>query len=376
MPTEKIRVVVVAHGPPLKGGITTVAMDIVEDTLLGEEFDVVFVNTSQNEDARGKVSLANLKRLVSDAAATFRAARRGAVVHTHSVQEPWTVAWRQVGIAIAARMRGAAVVLHNHAAAPYMSAPGTYHPGRLNEWGLRVLDRLAVENVLLASSGVENMQRYFTRAGLPVVGNSVVVAEVPRSRADHDPPVILFIGELLERKGLRTLLDALDELDLRGVGPYELRVIGNDTLGVDPDKDEMISEVHDRGRAGALTGPVPRSEVYRHLSESDVFVLPTDYEGQPFAVIEALAAGVPVVATDIASIASMLEDPTNGRLIERSDTTGFADAIGSLLADAGERRRMSAANRELAEQRYDRAVFRNALRDLYRRHGRPAARHA
>ncbi len=374
MPGEKIRVVVVAHGPPLKGGITTVAMDIVEDAELNSEFEIVFVNTSQNEDARGKVSLANVQRLVGDASATFRAARRGAVVHTHSVQEPWTVAWRQVGIAIAARLRGAAVVLHNHAAAPYMSAPGTYRPGRLNEWGLAVLDRLAAENVLLASSGVRNMQRYFSRAGLPVVGNSVVVAEVPRSSADHDPPVVLFVGELLARKGLRTLLDALDELDRRGVGPYELRIIGNDTLGLDPDKDEMIEEVHDRGRAAALIGPVPRSEVYRHLSESDLYVLPTDYEGQPFAVIEALAAGVPVVATDIASIASMFEDPANGRLVERSDTAGFADAIGSLLSDVEQRRRISAANRALAESRYDRAVFRDALATIYRRHGRAAAR--
>ncbi len=371
----RIRVVVVAHGPPLKGGITTVAMDIVEDDELRAEFDMVFVNTSQNEDARGKVSLANVQRLVGDSAATFRAARRGAVVHTHSVQEPWAVAWRQVGIALAARLRGASVVLHNHAAAPYMCAPGTYLPGRLNEWGLRVLDRLAAENVLLASSGVENMSPYFSRAGLPVVGNSVVVAEVPRSSADHDRPVVLFVGELLERKGLRTLLDALDEVDRRGAALYELRIVGNDTRGLDPDKDAMIDEVHRRGRGSDLTGPVARSEVYRHLSESDVYVLPTDYEGQPFAVIEALAAGVPVVATNIASLASMFDDPTNGRLVERTDTAGFADAIEALLLDADERRRISAANRALAESRYDRAVFRDSVATLYRRHGRAGTGH-
>jgi len=110
------------------------------------------------------------------------------------------------------------------------------------------------------------------------------------------------------------------------------------------------------------------------VSESDLYVLPTDYEGQPFAVIEALAAGVPVVATDIASIASMFEDPANGRLVERSDTAGFADAIGSLLSDVEQRRRISAANRALAESRYDRAVFRDALATIYRRHGRAAAR--
>lgn len=375
MNRTRIRVVVVAHGPPLRGGIATVAMDIVGDPALNDEFEIVFVNTSQNEDARGRLSLANVRRMLGDAVSTFRAARRGAVVHTHSVQEPWTVAWRQVGIALAARLRGASVVLHNHAATPYMCAPGTYHPGRLNEWGLRVLDLLAAENILLAPCGARNMSLYFSRAGLPVVGNSVIVAGVPRSGADHDPPVVLFIGELLERKGVRTLLDALDGIDRRGAAHYELRVIGNDTKGLDPAKDRMIDEVHRRGRASALTGPLDRTEVYRHLSESDVFVLPTDYEGQPFAVIEALAAGVPVVATDIPSIASMFDDPTNGRLVSRTDTAGFTAAIEALLLDVEGRSRISEANRALAETRYDRAVFRDSLAALYRHHGRAGGGH-
>jgi phosphatidylinositol alpha-mannosyltransferase len=353
----------------LKGGVTTVALDLVEDPVLNAEFEMVFVNTTQNEDARGRVSAANVQRLVRDAAATFRAARRGAVVHTHSVQEPWPVAWRQVGIAAAARLRGAAVVLHNHAAAPYMAAPGEYRPGRLNRLAFRLLDRLAVENVVLSSSGVPNLSPWFPGTELTVVGNSVVVADVPRSSADHEPPIVLFIGELLARKGLRTLLDALDLVDRADV-PYELRIVGNDTMGLDPDKDEMIQEVHRRGRGEALTGVVPRAEVYRHLSEADLYVLPTDYEGQPFAVIEALAAGVPVIATDIPSLAAMFDDPVNGRLVARTDTDGFADAIATLAADPAERRRISAANRELAAARFDRSVFRERVATIYRRHGR------
>ena len=365
-----IRVVIVAHGPPLKGGITTVAMDLVEDPVLNAEFEVVFVNTTQNEDARGQLSVRNVRRLLDDAVATFRRARRGAVVHTHSVQEPWPVAWRQVGIALAARLRGASVVLHNHAAAPYMLPPGRYRPSRPNRWAFRVLDRLAAENVLLADSGAPNLRPWFPTTSLPVVGNSVVVDEVIASTVDHDPPVVLFIGELLARKGLRTLLDALDVVDERGGVTYELRIVGNDTLGLDPDKDEMIREVRARGRGDALTGAVTRDEVYRHLSEADLYVLPTDYEGQPFSVIEALAAGVPIVATDIPSLASMFDDPANGRLVGRTDTSGFADAIESLLADPAERRRIGAANRSLARDRFDRSVFRSRVAELYRRHGR------
>lgn len=366
-----IRVVVVAHGPPLRGGIATVAMDLVEDPELNACFEMVFLNTSQNEDQRGKFSLANIRRLLSDSWATFRLARRGAVVHTHSVQEPWPVAWRQVGIALAARARGASVVLHNHAAAPYMQPPGAYDPGRPNRWAFRVLDRLVAANIVLSSNGVPNMGRWFVRAELPVVGNSVVVSDVVPSSAVHDPPVVLFIGELLERKGLRTLLDALDLIDA-GVDPpdYELRIVGNDQLGLDPAKDEMVREVAARGRSASMTGVVPRSEVYRHFSEADLYVLPTDYEGQPFALIEALAAGVPIVATAIPSIEGMIDDGIHGRLVQRNDTEGFATAIRELLEDPEQRRQVSAANRRRAEDRFDRHVFRDHVARLYRRHGR------
>ncbi|MCB1272238.1 MAG: hypothetical protein KDB31_12495, partial [Microthrixaceae bacterium] len=73
-----VRVVVVSHGPPMRGGIATVATDIVEDPSLCSEFEVVFVNTSQNDEARGDFAWANVVRAFGHAARTFVAARRGA----------------------------------------------------------------------------------------------------------------------------------------------------------------------------------------------------------------------------------------------------------------------------------------------------------
>ncbi|MCB9387993.1 MAG: hypothetical protein H6517_09225, partial [Microthrixaceae bacterium] len=60
-----IRVVVIAHGPPMRGGIATVALDIVEDPALNAEFDLVFFNTSQNDDGRGRFGLENIARALS-----------------------------------------------------------------------------------------------------------------------------------------------------------------------------------------------------------------------------------------------------------------------------------------------------------------------
>jgi len=77
------------------------------------------------------------------------------------------------------------------------------------------------------------------------------------------------------------------------------------------------------------------------------------------------------VASDIQAISAMIDDPTHGRLLEMHDVAGFADAIGALLADPDERRRISAANRARAHERFDRPVFRARIAELYRQHGSP-----
>ncbi|MEX0768850.1 MAG: glycosyltransferase family 4 protein [Microthrixaceae bacterium] len=382
MTLTQIRVVVVAHGPPLKGGIATVALDLVEDPGLNAEFEMVFLNTAQNDSQRGKLALANVKRAAVDAINTFRLARTGTVVHSHSVQDPWLVAWRQVFIALAARLRGARVLLHNHNQAPYMEPPGDYQISRLNRLAFAVLDKLVAANILIAAAGEPNIRQYMPTVALPVIANSVVVETVPQSSAVHDPAVILFIGEILERKGIVILLDALDQLDAEGIAPYELRIIGDNRAGLDPLKDEMVSLIGSRGRGQTMTGPLPRSEVYQHLSEADLYVFPTFTEGQPFTVIEALAAGVPIVASDIQAISNMIEDGVHGRLVSLdstaqkstalTSTSGFSQAIAELLADPEQRSKISEANRALAMQRFDRAVFRERIAELYRQHGRPA----
>lgn len=366
--------VVVSHGPPMRGGITTVALDIVEDPRLNEEFEVVFLNTSQNDEARGEFGIQNIVRAASHAFNTFRLARRGSVVHTHSVQHPVFVAWRQVAIAIAGRLRGARVVLHNHGFLPYMTEPGGYTVNAAHRLAFRLLDRLASANVLIGDSGVENMRPLMPRTDLPVVHNSVVVNEITPSSGVHEPPVLLFVGELLERKGLSVLLDALDILDDSGDHDYELRIVGDDTPGLDPAKDAMVAKIRARGRGAALTGSVPRNAVYGHMGEADIFVLPTEYEGQPFTIIESLAAGVPIVATDIPPIRSMLTEGENASLVPWDDADALASALEGLLDDPQQRGRISRANRELAGQRFDRSVFREQLADLYRMHGRPSHR--
>ncbi|MGI9578561.1 MAG: glycosyltransferase family 4 protein, partial [Microthrixaceae bacterium] len=215
-------------------------------------------------------------------------------------------------------------------------------------------------------------RQYMPTTDLPVIANSIEVDEVVPTTADHELPVVLFVGEMLERNGLVVLMDALDILGTRGVTDYELRIVGDNRPGLDPDKDAMTELVTERGRARSMTGPLPREQVYRELARADVYVFPTYSEGQPFTVIESLAAGVPIVASNIQAIWNMISNGENGALVELGDAEGFADAIQALIEDPEQRRKVSDANRALAKARFDRSVFRGRLAELYRLHGRPS----
>lgn len=370
-PTSRPRVVVVAHGPPLKGGITTVALDLVDSPQLNAQFDMVFQNTTQAEDNRGTFAIGNVIRAVAHALRTFTLSRRGAIVHTHSVQDPTLVAWRQVLIAAAARLRGARVLLHNHAFRPYMEPPGGYHVGLAHRIAFRLLDMLADANILLSAQGLGNIEPLMPHTPLPVVPNSVVVDDFVVSSVDHDPAVLLFVGELLERKGVLVLLDALDILSGRtDLPPWKPVIVGANRMGLDPEKDRMITEIRSRGYGSAMTGAVQRDDVYDLLSQADLFVFPSFVEGQPFSIIESLAAGVPVVASNIPTITDMVSDGIDGRLVPVGDPVALADALSELLNDVPARKRMGASGHDRAVRTYDRKVFESRISDLYREYAR------
>lgn len=365
------RVVVVAHGPPLKGGITTVALDLVESPELNSRFEMVFQNTTQAQGERGTFALINIVRAISHALRTFTLARRGAIVHTHSVQDPTLVAWRQVLIALAGRLRGARVLLHNHAFRLYMEPPRGYRIGFTHRLAFRILDLLADANILLSAQGLSNMERLMPHTALPVVPNSVVVDDFGLTSTDHDPAVLLFVGELLERKGILVLLDALDVLSAdESLPPWKAVIVGANRMGLDPEKDRIITEIRSRGHGSAMTGSVSRSEVYDHLAKADVFVFPSFVEGQPFSVIEALAAGVPIVASDIPTIADMVSDGIEGRLVPTGDARALALALRELLTDVPARKRMGANGRQRAVRTYDRKVFETRIASLYEEYAR------
>jgi glycosyltransferase involved in cell wall biosynthesis len=156
-----------------------------------------------------------------------------------------------------------------------------------------------------------------------------------------DRPVVVGMGRLTPQKGFRYLIKAIGILNSRSV-PCDCWILGEGSERARLDKLSAELGVRDRIRfLGFQRNP------YRSIVCADIFVLPSLYEGFPNALLEAMALGVPVVATRCPTGPDEIIDPgRNGILVDPRDEIGLANAISELLRDDTRRNEIGKAGRE------------------------------
>lgn len=169
-------------------------------------------------------------------------------------------------------------------------------------------------------------------------------------------PRVVMVGRLADGKGHGVLLDAVESLDgFNG----SVCIIGDGPL-----YDSLEAEVEGRGLSKQVFLTGFREDVPSVLAASDILVLPSFREGTPRVITEAMASGLPVVATGIAGIPEQVKDAENGYLIPTGDSGALADRLRGLLADAELRERMGTHGVERAE-RFSLATMVEELDRLY-----------
>ncbi|MDQ2982467.1 MAG: glycosyltransferase family 4 protein [Actinomycetota bacterium] len=192
-----------------------------------------------------------------------------------------------------------------------------------------------------------------------VIHNGVEVDGRPRSRVDaRTPPELLSVGRFDYPKDFQTLLEALAGVE----HPYRARIVGDG-----PERDALEATIARLGLEDRVELIGERRDVAELLAESDLFVLSSRSEGLPMSILEAMATGLPVIASDVGGVSEAVEDGVTGLLVPPSDPAALAAGLGALLADPAERRRLGEAGRARAEERFGLARFRQAHLDLYRR---------
>lgn len=190
-------------------------------------------------------------------------------------------------------------------------------------------------------------------------------------RLCHPRPVVGYVGRLSPEKGVLELIEAARLLRDRG-GTFRLVLIGDGPLRLAVEK--RIAEWH-LDETVALCGFVAGAGDC--LPFFDIFVLPSLTEGLPITLLEAMSSGLPVVASRVGAVPSLL-DGGAGVGVTPGDSPALADAIQALLLDAGLRQRLSGAARAAAS-RYSAARMAEQYLALYRevlsRAGKRVGRH-
>ena len=351
------RVLLVGKGAPDRGGIPSFLQQVREGPV-GRRHDVTFLNVAHaGTPEGGRLTAGNVARTLRDTAAVFRQAKGHDVVHVNSAVTPATTVVRAGMLAAAGRVRGAAVVVH-------------VHGGNASEWLAlrrnRVLMRLAMAPaqrvVAVWASGYRVLSPLLGRRAR-MVANGIDTerfAPVPRERK-RETPHVLYVGLLTPRKGVLDLLSASRALRDDGVG-HELHLVGG-TPDEGPDAAAPVLAAAE-GRA-VLHGTRPPEEMPAAYADADVFCLPSWWEAMPMSVLEAMAAGLPVVATDVGDVARLVEHGVTGLVVPAKDPDALAAALRALLVDPQLRRSMGAAARRRVEEQFSAQICAEALCEVY-----------
>ena len=359
-------VVVVAEARPMRGGIATFAETITEDPILARDFDVQLLNTARVATREGgRFNLSNVRYALADAGRVFRASRRADIVHLQLVADPGLPSLRAAALNLAAAAGRAKLIAHVHSAVGNAGRPEFAAYGRVDRLALRTLG-LADLVCTVSTVGTATMRKLAPGTWVETVDNAVDLADFPPGEADGEPPTVLFVGVICRRKGLIELARAARRLRERGVRDWNLVVVGGQGPTPQTEYDQIVAEFDAAGLRGAMVGPEYGDQIKARLAQADIFTLPSFLEGQPIAIIEAMASGLPVVGTSIGAVPDLIRDGVEGRVVEPGDDAALADALGEVISDRETRRRMSRASRLRAEQGHGLDRLSARLADLYR----------
>jgi glycosyltransferase involved in cell wall biosynthesis len=213
---------------------------------------------------------------------------------------------------------------------------------------LGLITARAADLVLAPSEATAaELQRDYRAGEVGVIPNVTGGLEIaPAGEVEGAPGYLLFVGRLRIRKGVEVLLEALRELR-RSIPGAALRIAGDGEH-----RAALERAAADLGPAVSFLGTRSSAQVRTLLRGAAALVVPSIYEGMPLVVLEAMEAGVPVVASAVSGIPEVVVGGETGWLVPPEDPEALARALEEVLADPGEARRRGEAGRQRVAERY------------------------
>lgn len=199
--------------------------------------------------------------------------------------------------------------------------------------------------------------RVAREAQVRVVHNGVV--DVPqRARPDEGaPPILAMVARMAAPKDHLLLLRSLAGLDV----PFQLQLIGDG-----PDRSLIESSIDELGLGDSVTLLGRRNDVPELLAQAQVFALISRQEGFPLAILEAMRAGLPVVASDVGGVREAVRHDVTGYLVQRGDERALREALRRLLLTPELRRTLGETGRRDYEAHFSASRMLSGTASVYR----------
>lgn len=278
------------------------------------------------------------------------------LIHIHTAS--YSSFWEKLPFILAGRIFSKPVILHVHGA----RFDQFYQSSSISVRRL-IKKILCLCNPVITLSGF--WRKYFTSVigleNVQLVENGIDISLYRNNEISKTAnPTILFLGELSRRKGIDDLLKIAVIVRDSGVKAQFIAAGPGNLTELNLQLQEM--GLHEIVK---LSPPVFDDSKKRLLAQSWLYILPSYAEGMPVAIIEALAAGLPVIATRVGGIPDMITEKLNGFLVQPGDIELFGQYIINLIQDNNMRQMISVNNFSLAANRFDIHLLLHKIDKIY-----------
>ena len=343
------RPVVLMLGPhrAAVSGVST-HLNLLMDSTLGEEYDIVHFQVGsegRDEGALGKFLRLAVSPFFLAASIVFR---HVSIVHINTSLNTKAY-WRDLAYLFISKALGAHVVYQVHGGElPRKFFAKSALLTAFLRWTLGIPDVV----VVLAQIELRAYREFVPDQQVVALPNGIdcrPFSGVPTVRSDASRPLqLVYIGRVAREKGLYETLQGLRLAHELGVDA-RLVIAGS---GAEEARLRRYAQALGIGSRVCFVGPIFGNDKVKLLSGADVMVLPSYSEGLPYALLEAMAAGVPVIATPVGAIPDVVSDGIHGFLVPPRDGKSIAESLAVL---AGDREKLSWMSR--ACRRRVRAAF-------------------
>lgn len=352
--------------PPYIG--TAIATDVIINSNIGERIDIYHLDTSDHRDIKtlAKIDFVNIFKAVGQYLRLFWLVitKNPDLVYIPSQQT--TIGYlRDVPFVIITKMFGKKLLFHLHGG----NFKNWYDSsGRFMKFVVRTIHKRVDGQIVLGHNLTGLFDWLIPKEKIYVIPNGHNFEIPVRNRSDEEIR-ILYLGNFIRTKGiLETIQSSLylaDDLS-------KVRYIFAGSWNDEDTKKEFYQFLENHPEVKVENpGVVVGVDKYQMLVNADIFIFPTYYpnEGHPYVIIEAMAAGLPVISTNHAAISESVIDVVNGFLVEKRNPEAIAQKIRYLISHPEVRKKMSAESIRLYHENFTQEKMISRLEDVFEKVG-------